>query len=129
MAVLTFPVYATYIGSAIDPANPIDGLAKAVSVAGETRVRAITEVLRKFDGAAVNQVLTVLSASWHTSQPLGPAIDHLRNLGPEATMTALAARLLAKAGTGFNAAALDAITPAVRCLAGLPSSTEMKAAI
>lgn len=126
---LIFPACALPIGEAIDPHNPADGLAKAVAIVGEARVRSIAETLSKFDGRTVNQALSTLSASWSTTQPMRPVIDYLRDLGPTAVMSATAARLFAQAGNGFDLAALAAITPAVRLLAGLPSKAEIEAAM
>lgn len=126
---LSFPACAASIGEALDPQNPVAGLTKAVAIVGEARVRSIAETLLTFNGCPVNQVLSTLSASWHTKHAMAPAIQYLRELGPTAVMSAMAARLFAKTDGGFNVAALDAIVPGVRVLSGLPSRSEVEAAL
>lgn len=126
MTVLTFPRSAEYLGGALDPSNPIAGLTKAVAIVGEARVRSIAETLLSYNGVLLDRVLSVLSATWYTDQPMRPAIDHLRELGSDAVVRAMAASLFARVdGGGFNLNALDAIAPGVRALSGLPTRTEI----
>lgn len=125
---LSFPASAACIGAALDSQNPVAGLKKAIAIVGEARVRSIAETLLTTSACTVNQALSALSASWHTSQPMAPAIQHLRELGPTAVVSAMAAFLFAKSDDGFNLSALDALPPGIRALSGLPSRSEIETA-
>lgn len=131
MTTHTFHAAAVNIGAAIEPLNPHAGLTKAVTIVGADRVREITARLKAYDGSLIDVCLADLSAGWSTaSSPIAPAINHLRELGQTAILTAIAANLLVKSATGrYNVDALNALSPGVRAMAGLPSHAEIEAAL
>ncbi|MDP2821373.1 MAG: hypothetical protein Q8O52_01655 [Sulfuritalea sp.] len=130
MTTISFPACAIYVGRAVDPSDSTAGLGKAVAAVGEARVRVIVERLADYDGRRLDDVVGELASGWHSSAPMIPALKVLREAGPLTAMAAVAARLLAgKDGNTFSLNGLNALAPAVRALAGLPSVAEVDAAM
>ncbi len=126
MTVTTYPGEARYLGAAIDPLDQEAGLKKAISICGEERVRRIAEQLSTYNGRPIEKLLSDLSAAWYSSQPMAPALKHLKEFGADVMLTVMSARMFARLpGNSFNPTALDALSPGVRALSGLPTRTEI----
>ena len=126
---ISFPANVLSVGAAIEPLDPPSGLRRALAIVGEMKIRSISETLAAYQGRPVDEVLGDIAGAWSTaSQPMMPAINHLRTLGASAVVTALAARLFVKSDEGYNVAALAALSPGVRALTGLPTSSEIELA-
>ena len=123
---IVLPACAELIGEAINPADPSAGLSAAVGTLGERKVRQVAERLLSYQGRPLNEALGALSAMWYSTHPVGPSIEHLRALGSDAILRALAARCIAQTGhREFHVGVMDAMAPGLRTLSGLPSATDI----
>ena len=121
-----FPPTWVHVAMAIDPLDCARGFQKAVNILGVDRVRNISEMLMRFDGHPAGLLIDSIVMSWRSAAPILPAVHLFKQLTPAALLSVMAAVAMSGDGRTFNSAVLEAITPSVRALAGLPSVDQVK---
>lgn len=115
-----------YIGAAFSPFDPTAGLATAKRLVGDARCDAIAAGLANLNGEKLQRVIDLLVMGWHSSAPVGAAVETMHRLGPDALQVALAARQMAQRGAGFDRDVIAGLAPGVLMLSGAPRLCELE---